>query len=50
MHAKKDSKHKEMLWEMPFFHGTLNKEYINMKYEHYSSGGIFPILYKLLTW
>jgi hypothetical protein len=41
---------KVMLWEMPFFHGTLNKKYTNMKYEYYSIGGVFPISNKLLNW
>jgi hypothetical protein len=35
---------------MPFFHGTLNKKYISMKYEYYSIGGVFPILNEPLNW
>jgi len=51
MHAKKDSKHKESnVVGEAIFHDTLNRKYINMKYEYYSIGGVFPILNKLLNW
>jgi len=44
MQAKKDTKLKESnVVGNAIFYGTWNKKYINMTYEYYSIGGVFPI-------